>query len=192
MPYLTFFHLSCFLCSHFILLSLSVIGQNKIKEDRRLLHAESINKSNFSEIWQKGCAFTTEVAALMPEEEYDYSPQDDILSFRTQLLHIVDNIRGLRTFNFPEDKKELERVSQKEWTKDQTIELLKESCLQIEKDMDQLTDDQLGEAVSFWTEDKVTRFGILLLIRDHMTHHRSQLILFLKLKGIEPPKYVGW
>lgn len=31
-----------------------------------------------------------------------------------------------------------------------------------------------------------------LLLFDHVTHHRAQAIMYLRMRGIEPPAYVGW
>jgi uncharacterized damage-inducible protein DinB len=30
------------------------------------------------------------------------------------------------------------------------------------------------------------------LMHDHHTHHRGQIIVYLRLNGLKPPKYVGW
>ncbi|NJL74904.1 MAG: hypothetical protein HC892_07620 [Saprospiraceae bacterium] len=31
-----------------------------------------------------------------------------------------------------------------------------------------------------------------MLMNDHLTHHRAQMIVYLRLKDVQPPKYVGW
>lgn len=38
----------------------------------------------------------------------------------------------------------------------------------------------------------LTRRQILILMHDHQAHHIGQLIVYLRLKGIKPPGYVGW
>jgi uncharacterized damage-inducible protein DinB len=37
-----------------------------------------------------------------------------------------------------------------------------------------------------------TKNRILNLMDNHLAHHRGQMIVYLRLKGIEPPSYVGW
>ncbi|OYY03206.1 MAG: DinB family protein, partial [Sphingobacteriia bacterium 35-40-5] len=32
----------------------------------------------------------------------------------------------------------------------------------------------------------------LNLIQDHQTHHRAQLIVYLRLNMLNPPNYTGW
>ncbi len=29
-------------------------------------------------------------------------------------------------------------------------------------------------------------------MQDHQTHHRAQLLNYLRLNGIKPPAYIGW
>jgi uncharacterized damage-inducible protein DinB len=50
---------------------------------------------------------------------------------------------------------------------------------------------QLDETVKFFA-GLMTRRQILILMHDHQTHHLGQLIVYLRLKGIKPPDYVGW
>ncbi len=54
-----------------------------------------------------------------------------------------------------------------------------------------LRQDQLDEVVPFFA-GPMTRRQILILMHDHQTHHVGQLIVYLRLKGIKPPAYVGW
>jgi uncharacterized damage-inducible protein DinB len=38
----------------------------------------------------------------------------------------------------------------------------------------------------------MNKLQIINLINDHQTHHRAQLLVYLRLKGVKPPEYVGW
>ena len=37
-----------------------------------------------------------------------------------------------------------------------------------------------------------TRRQFLMLMADHVTHHRAQLVVYLRLKGIKPPNYIEY
>lgn len=148
--------------------------------------------TSFSPIWRRSCQFTLEVAQKMPEDTFDFQPQGDVLSFKSQLLHIVDNLRSLRRFNFPEEEMTLERVGNKEWTKEQSLSLFTESCTQVLADFHSFDEAELAETVPFWAETPINRMGVFMLMRDHMAHHRGQMVLYLRLNGIKPPGYVGW
>ena len=43
-----------------------------------------------------------------------------------------------------------------------------------------------------WDEGKLNKYQILNLVQDHQTHHVGQLIVYLRLNNVEPPKYIGW
>ena len=47
--------------------------------------------------WDNSAKFTLECAELMPEEDYDFMPTPEEMSFRKQLLHILQNMLWLST-----------------------------------------------------------------------------------------------
>ena len=49
----------------------------------------------------------------------------------------------------------------------------------------------LAETVDFFAGPK-SKLQMLNLLQDHLTHHRGQLIVYLNLNQIEPPRYSGW
>lgn len=49
----------------------------------------------------------------------------------------------------------------------------------------------LTTKVDFFARPK-TKLQILNLMQDHVTHHRAQILVYLNLNEIKPPKYVGW
>ena len=52
-------------------------------------------------------------------------------------------------------------------------------------------EEELNEPVDFFAGAK-SKLQILNLLQDHVTHHRGQLIVYLNLNEIYPPKYSGW
>ncbi|HET7002705.1 MAG TPA: DinB family protein, partial [Puia sp.] len=49
----------------------------------------------------------------------------------------------------------------------------------------------LADTVSFFIKP-MNKLQILNLLNDHQTHHRAQLIVYLRINGFKPPDYVGW
>ena len=43
-----------------------------------------------------------------------------------------------------------------------------------------------------WSGGNMNKFQFLNLIQDHQAHHVGQLIVYLRLNNITPPKYIGW
>ncbi|MEM9260816.1 MAG: DinB family protein, partial [Bacteroidota bacterium] len=53
------------------------------------------------------------------------------------------------------------------------------------------TDDLNQMVPNFFAGPKSKRV-IVYLLQDHATHHRSQLLVYLRLLGHQPPRYRGW
>ena len=147
-------------------------------------------KEAFLEKWDNSKHYLVAIAEVMPEEFYDFKPTERQRSFKEQLLHIKRNMDWLSgTYFSSEENKKINPdliVS-----KDETISLLIEAFEKSHKLIEQSTDEDLQEVVEFFAGLK-SKLQILNLLQDHVTHHRGQLIVYLNLKNLEPPKYVGW
>ena len=53
-----------------------------------------------------------------------------------------------------------------------------------------LTDAAAGESVTFFGQ-KILRRELCFRMLDHVAHHRGQMVIYLRLKGIVPPEYAG-
>lgn len=139
--------------------------------------------------WQNAKTYALKMAELMPEEYYDFKPVPEEMSFREQLLHIAQNIQWLSSsylfIETPPDKK-LE-------TKDKVsaIKILSDAYDMGLKAHKNISTKQLDEIVPFFA-GPMSRRQILILMHDHQSHHLGQIIVYLRLKGIKPPDYVGW
>ena len=140
--------------------------------------------------WKNAKTYTLKVAELMPEEQYNFKPVPDVMTFGEQLLHIAQNMNWLSSAYL---------LGSKQNSKSEAKVLIKQSIINtISTAYDsafgvhyRLTPKQLDEVVSFFAGPK-SRRQILILMHDHQTHHIGQLIVYLRLKGIKPPEYVGW
>jgi uncharacterized damage-inducible protein DinB len=47
------------------------------------------------------------------------------------------------------------------------------------------------EVPNFFAGPKSRRV-IVYLLQDHATHHRAQVLIYMRLLGLEPPRYRGW
>ena len=52
--------------------------------------------------------------------------------------------------------------------------------------------ESLEEEVDFFTTQVRNKGQILTLLNDHHTHHRGELLVYLRLQNIKPPRYQGW
>ncbi|WP_062057149.1 DinB family protein [Aquimarina longa] len=164
----------------FFLISGSVISQ------------QTTPKAAFLEKWNNSKEYLLEMAAQMPEDKYKFKPTERQMSFKDQLLHIHKNMHWLGTTYFskePIDKdKSAENLPE---TKKEIIKLLKTTFDKVYTQVQNTNKDEFSSEVDFFAGRK-TKLQILNLLQDHVTHHRGQLIVYLNLNVIEPPRYVGW
>lgn len=133
------------------------------------------------------------VAEEMPEEKYSYKASPESMTFAENLMHIgwamdwhsqtLLGGRKARDWNTDTELK-VDKKSKKEMiatidkTFDATIKLL--TNFDPSKFNDKL--DYLG-----FTR---TKRHIFLLLADHITQHRAQMLVYLRLNGLVPPRYI--
>ena len=152
--------------------------------------AQNPTTDAFLEKWNNSKNYLIEVAKAMPEDLYEYKPTEKQMSFGEQLIHIKDNMEWLSNAYFTD--KEYKKVKDdKNYSKEETIDLLEKAFDSAYKIIKNSDPKLLNSKVEFFAGPK-TRFQILNLLQDHVTHHRGQILVYLNLNDIQPPKYVGW
>ena len=73
-------------------------------------------------------------------------------------------------------------------SKVETIQLLEDVFKYVNNALDKVDDTELTEIISLFDSVPVPRNRALTLMRDHMTHHRAQCIIYLRMKGLETSK----
>ncbi len=146
--------------------------------------------STFIEKWDNSKDYLLAVAEAMPEDKYDYKPAEREMSFREQLFHIQDNMNWLGTTHFSGEKY-VKKEAVKGLSKAQMIQEIKASFDKAKAFVQKTNDIELSQKVDFFAGPK-SKLQILNLMQDHVTHHRAQILVYLNLNGIQPPKYVGW
>lgn len=146
--------------------------------------------TDFKQKWKNAAEYTIEFAEMMPEEHFDYKPTDDVRTFKEQLLHIVANMTWLSS-DYLEGGNYDQDLKSTEYTKTEVIQILKEGFRFAANAVDHLEPHDLRNKVEFFAGPMNVR-QILTLMNDHVTHHRGQIIVYFRLKGLKPPKYRGW
>ena len=133
------------------------------------------------------------VAETMPEDKYDFKATSESMSFSENLMHIgwamdwqsqsLMGGRAARDWNTDtelkvDNKSKIEMIAAIDKTFDKTIEFISNFDLQ-----------KLDDRLDYFGSD-ITKRQVLLLLADHITHHRAQMIVSLRLNGLKPPRYV--
>ena len=137
--------------------------------------------------------YTIAFANLMPDSLYNYKPVPAEMSFGEQLIHISQNLYWLSSTYIAEAPNPFHS------TKDQLSKLGKDSIISLVKNaydyaissISKMEIKTLPKEFKFSGEN-LNKYQFLNLIEDHQTHHRGQLIVYLRLNGIKPPEYIGW
>jgi len=136
-------------------------------------------------------AYTLQVARSMPSEKYGYKPSPEEMLFGKQLLHISENLCWLTATYLTNNKNPLTAADGKLTSKEDIIAVVTKAYDFAIDALQNFPAQSLIDTVKFFA-GPMNKLQIINLIQDHQTHHRGQLLVYLRLNGIKPPVYVGW
>ncbi|HEY2647658.1 MAG TPA: DinB family protein [Puia sp.] len=163
----------------FVLFSLSVRAQT----DSLFANAAILKMKHSKE-------YTIKVAQLMPVSKYGYKASPEEMSFEQQLLHVVKGMQSLCKDYLGGGPNTIQ-VPDSNLDKDETIKVLNTVYDYAINSLENFKPNQLSDTVSFFIKP-MNKLRIINLMNDHQTHHRAQLVVYLRMNGIKPPDYVGW
>ena len=144
--------------------------------------------------WQRAKLYTKSYQDAMPEDGYGFKPTPEIRSFAQQMLHIADANYVFATVasdkpnplgeTLASNKINEKTVSP---TKEATTKAVMDSYDFVISTLQNMTPEQLQETTKFAKYD-ITRSGLFGKVFEHQTHQRGQTTIYLRLKGITPPK----
>ncbi len=144
---------------------------------------------------------TIQIAEEIPEDKYGFTAAAETrsvekmlthvaLSYRWQhLFHGVDKRKNFDGMDFPKLFAEFTAEEAKPRTKAQVVALLKETGEKWATFLEGLSDAFLAETITMppgATPASKSRFEMLLSVKEHEMHHRSQLMLIERMIGIVP------
>lgn len=167
----------------FLLLLVTVMVSSKI-------NAQNNSISAFLLKWENSKNYLLEIAEAMPEKKYHFKPTEREMTFEEQLLHIAENMHWLSESYLAEGdfvkSDKINPIGKTEILKDLRIAFDKVSEI-----VKMVSLDDLSTEVAFFSGPK-SKLQIMNLLQDHVTHHRGQLVIYLNLNDVVPPKYIGW
>ncbi|MBV1924359.1 MAG: DinB family protein [Flavobacteriaceae bacterium] len=133
------------------------------------------------------------VAEMMPEDTYIFKATPESLTFAENLMHIGFAIDW-------HSQSLLGGRESRDWKTDTIYKVAKKSKEEMIATVDKTFDETINFIKAFDTSqlnDELDYFGlnrskrqIFSLLADHITHHRGQMLVYLRLNGIVPPRYV--
>lgn len=142
--------------------------------------------------WKSATEYTQNVMRALPQKHYGFKPMKDEMSFEEQLLHMANNMNWLgATYLTSKPAPSNVKLEAKGKSRKEVVQDLNNSLAYIQEIISNFDANKLDEMVDF-PAGKLSKRQIITLLNDHHTHHRSQLLVYLRLKGKKPPAYVGW
>lgn len=133
------------------------------------------------------------VAETMPEDKYNFKASEESLTFAQNLLHIgfamdwhsQSLLGGRKARVWKTDT--VYKVANK--SKKEMIALIDETFNETIKLIKQFDTNQLEDKLDYFGLNRSKR-QIFMLLSDHITHHRGQMLVYMRLNGLVPPRYV--
>ncbi|MFC5195729.1 DinB family protein [Bizionia hallyeonensis] len=133
------------------------------------------------------------IAETMPADKYGFRATPESLTFAENLMHIgyamdwhSQSLLGNREAR--EWKTDtVFKVSHK--SKKEMITLIDNTFNKTIKLIKQFNTTQLDDELDYFGLNRSKR-QIFLLLTDHITHHRGQMLVYMRLNGLIPPRYV--
>lgn len=133
------------------------------------------------------------VAETMPEEQYGFRATSESLSFAENLMHIgfaldwhsQSLLGGRESRDWNTDV--IYKVGGK--SKAEMIDVVDETFEAAIALIQKFNPVQLVDRLDYFGLDRTKR-QIFLLLADHITHHRGQMLVSMRLNGLTPPRYV--
>ncbi len=147
-------------------------------------------------------AYTIEMIDRMPESDFDYRPVDSVRTFREQVQHIISvNYFLFNYYLIQEERTASEIIGQeaanfaRHTGKAELLNALEQQLDGVIRYYEQAPASVYKKTYTFGTPEEPLikdHYTISMLLRDHLTHHRAQLALYLRLRDIEPALYRGF
>jgi hypothetical protein len=157
--------------------------------------AQSTIKDALVKHWKPSQEFTVAVAKLMPAESYGFKPVPEELSFSQVLVQVAGanlsacaNASGAKRPDVPQKIRDF-AAGKGEMDKPSVLQFLNDSFDFCNQAIAAITPEKL-DASAGPENRKMTGFEWLWAYFTHTAHHRGQLEVYLRLKGIQPPEYV--
>lgn len=133
------------------------------------------------------------VAETMPEDKYNFKASPESMTFAENLMHI----------GYAVDWHSQSLLGEREsrvWKTDTVYKVANKSKEEMIATINKTFDETKTLIEQFDTtqfDDTLDYFGLLrtkrqifLLLTDHITHHRGQMLVYMRLNGLVPPRYV--
>ena len=147
----------------------------------------------YLESMERAQNYTIKLVEIMPERMFDFKPVDEVSTFSDQVTHVIKNIGFLQGYITGKRDSPIRDLDLNNMSKEELLANLKAAFNHLQTITKNMDEADLTASVNFFKEGiRMDKRSILLLIKNHMTLHQGQLIVYLRLNGLTPPKFNGY
>ena len=143
---------------------------------------------SFTKRWSAAKDLAVAVAKAMPAESYDFKPVPEEMSFGKQILHLAQANYGKCAVIAEVKSPYPEPAEGAKVEKAAAVKDLAASFDYCTKTLDDFDTAKLFH-MRAWGTGHFSPMDMMLGLMVHMAHHRGQAEVYLRAKGITPPKY---
>ncbi|MCH9659486.1 MAG: DinB family protein [Bacteroidetes bacterium] len=159
----------------------------------QLVAQENPFVSDFIERLENSQKYLVVVAETMPEDIYNFKVSSESLTFAENLLHIgyaldwhSQSLLGGREGRVWKTDTVFKTANKSKKEMIETVTKVFDEAIDVLRKFDP---DQLDDELDYFGLTRSKR-QIFLLLTDHITHHRGQMLVSMRLNGLVPPRYV--
>ena len=152
-----------------------------------------LDMPEFVKDWEISKQFTMEVADAMPAEFYSFKPNPEEMTFGEQIVHIAEsNIYRFHEISGIKPPYDFDPAKPPASEKASAMKLLALSFDYVIEVLPQISPEQLKHTwhIDGW-KGRMDPEGRAMVMNMfvHTAHHRAQCEVYLRVKGIKPPRY---
>ena len=139
--------------------------------------------------WEGLRTHTFEVMEAMPDDQFDYQPTEEVMSFSKLFTHIgksMDVYTGMLHGTPHKEELESNHKSEVETYLSASFDRFEQAMTQIDSERLYISSHKIP------TRDgalNMSDYDIIMLMYNHTVHHKGQATTYLRLVGITPPQY---
>jgi uncharacterized damage-inducible protein DinB len=138
--------------------------------------------------WTTAQGLAVAVAEAMPAADYSFKPVPEEMSFGEQIMHIAEANYGYCAFLTDAKSPFVEMAKDAKIEKADAVKQLTGSFEYCSAAFSKVNEADL-DVVHGTGDHKFVARDVMLGVMIHMVHHRGQVEVYLRLKGIKPPDY---
>jgi uncharacterized damage-inducible protein DinB len=148
--------------------------------------------------WKTVRADTAQAVDDFPAADFDFRPAPDLMTFRDLARHVVDAgnalaglmLDGEENMATPDFREKIKKYYSNLTEQSGPAEIAAALRSSVEGLVERLaaqSPEFYSGMITRFDGQRVTRLEMLQMVKEHELTHRSQMFLYLRLKGIVPP-----